>query len=509
MAAIPSSPRPPFNSQPLHNRVNGDTNVALEQVQQSPTMSSAMVKYLHCIPSEKLLLTPFSTLSPPINIHQSPTPQSLPNQCECEKLLNATRYARYTAATVLTTANSSVVSNAPMIFAFLGVPGGICVPYGPAPNFTRDTDLCVKGTILFPQFVNVSGTCADVPFESATHSTNTTLFVTPLPPVPFPPVPFPPVPLPLYPSPCPPPPVPLPLSPYPCPPSHCLPPPSLQVLMTTAGNTALVPEVMLMTTAGNTPLVPEVVRNDLTATAQTLELLESTIPNVLTLIDCSYVANIAAVSEGNGYQPSDSLDRLPGFLLTLSSPSSLSPLPPHSLLSLLTLSSPSSLSPLPPHSLLSLLTLSSPSSPLTPHCPLSLLSLVSSSPVNFAISEGQAMVTNFQMLWVGFLVIITIACMMQAPFYHMQPYCQITSSPLPPPTVCNIRGTGDGDLLPDALDRLPGFLLTLSSPLSPHLPVPVAYPAGGEGGGLTQVNEPSFAEGSDNSYAGESGAGYK
>ncbi|CAI7911366.1 unnamed protein product, partial [Closterium sp. NIES-53] len=184
--------------------VNGDTSVALEQVQQSPTMNSAMDKYLHCIPSEKLL--------------------------------NATRYARYTAATVLTTANSSVVSNAPRLFKFLGVPGGICVPYGPAPNFTRDTDLCVEGTILFPQFVN-----------------------------------------------------------------------------------------MLMTTAGNTMLVPEVVRNDLTATAQTLALLESTIPNVLTLVDCSYVANIAA----------------------------------------------------------------------------------------FALSEAQAMVTNFRMLWVGFLV-ITIACMMQA-----------------------------------------------------------------------------------------------
>ncbi|CAI7845965.1 unnamed protein product [Closterium sp. NIES-54] len=253
--------------------VNGDTSVALEQVQQSPTMNSAMDKYLHCIPSEKLL--------------------------------NATRYARYTAATVLTTANSSVVSNAPRLFKFLGVPGGICVPYGPAPNFTRDTDLCVEGTILFPQFVN-----------------------------------------------------------------------------------------MLMTTAGNTMLVPEVVRNDLTATAQTLALLESTIPNVLTLVDCSYVANIAA----------------------------------------------------------------------------------------FALSEAQAMVTNFRMLWVGFLV-ITIACMMQA-----------LSTP-----IYVFRAVRIGDKLSDA--EVEGLYKASA--------VPVAYPAGGEGEGQMPMNEPSYAEGSDNSYVGESGAGFK
>ncbi|CAI5517745.1 unnamed protein product [Closterium sp. Naga37s-1] len=253
--------------------VNGDTSVALEQVQQSPTVNSAMDKYLHCIPSEKLL--------------------------------NATRYARYTAATVLTTANSSVASNAPRLFAFLRVPGGICVPYGPAPNFTRDTDLCVEGTILFPQFVN-----------------------------------------------------------------------------------------MLMRTAGSTALVPEVVRNDLTATAQTLALLESTIPNVLILVDCSYVANIA----------------------------------------------------------------------------------------KFALSEAQAMVTNFQMLWVGFLV-ITIACMMQA-----------LSMP-----IYVFRAVRLGDKLSDA--EVEGLYKASA--------VPVAYPAGGEGEGQMPMNEPSFAEGSDNSYAGESGAGYK
>ncbi|CAI5496699.1 unnamed protein product [Closterium sp. Naga37s-1] len=102
--------------------VNGDTSVALEQVQQSPTMSSAMDKYLHCIPSEKLL--------------------------------NATRYARYTAATVLTTANSSVAANAPRALTYLNAPGGICVPYGPPPNFTRDSSYCGNGTISFQQFVN-------------------------------------------------------------------------------------------------------------------------------------------------------------------------------------------------------------------------------------------------------------------------------------------------------------------------------------------------------------------
>ncbi|CAI5496700.1 unnamed protein product [Closterium sp. Naga37s-1] len=497
--------------------VNGDTNVALEQVQQSPTMNSAMDKYLHCIPSEKLL--------------------------------NATRYARYTAATALTTANSSVVSNAPRIFAFLGVPGGICVPYGPAPNFTRDTDLCVKGTILFPQFVNVSGvrgdfvnvsgTCADFTRSMSLCVQGTILFPqfvnvsgacadvacvlmwrvlaitannTALFEVDFensqnqPPTPLqvlaitanntalfevdfensqnqPPTPLqvlaitanntalvpevvsnsltsltltapllagggeghnsplssqphffllssPLSPS------LPFPhpadayddsrqlcfragddayddsrqhcvgagggterphshgSPPSSCPPSHRLPPPSFQMLMTTAGNTALVPDVMLMTTAGSSALVPDVVKNDLTATAQTLALLESTIPNVLTLVDCSYVANIA----------------------------------------------------------------------------------------KFAISEGQAMVTNFQMLWVGFLV-ITIACMMQA-----------LSTP-----IYVFRAVRLGDRLNDA--EAEGLYKASA--------VPVAYPAGGEGGGLTQVNEPSFAEGSDNSYAGESGAGYK
>ncbi|CAI5966438.1 unnamed protein product [Closterium sp. NIES-65] len=253
--------------------VNGDTSVALEQVQQSPTISSAMDKYLHCIPNEKLL--------------------------------NATRYARYTAATVLTTANTSVVTNAPRLFKILRVPGGICVPYGPAPNFTRDTNLCVDGTILFPDFVN-----------------------------------------------------------------------------------------MLMTTAGSSVLVPEVVRNDLTATAQTLALLESTIPNVLTLVDCSYVANIA----------------------------------------------------------------------------------------KFAMSEAQAMITNFQMLWIGFLV-ITIACMMQA-----------LSMP-----IYVFRAVRLGDKLSDA--EVEGLYKASA--------VPVAYPAGGEGEGQMPMNEPSFAEGSDNSYAGESGAGYK
>ncbi|CAI7798808.1 unnamed protein product [Closterium sp. NIES-53] len=151
---------------------------------------------------------------------------------------------------------------------------------------------------------------------------------------------------------------------------------------------------MLMTTAGNTMLVPEVVRNDLTATAQTLALLESTIPNVLTLVDCSYVANIAA----------------------------------------------------------------------------------------FALSEAQAMVTNFRMLWVGFLV-ITIACMMQA-----------LSTP-----IYVFRAVRIGDKLSDA--EVEGLYKASA--------VPVAYPAGGEGEGQMPMNEPSYAEGSDNSYVGESGAGYK
>ncbi|CAI5474983.1 unnamed protein product [Closterium sp. Yama58-4] len=255
--------------------VNGDTSIALEQVQQSPTINSAMDKYLHCIPSEKLL--------------------------------NATRYARYTAATVLTTVNSSVDSNAPRIFTFLGVPGGICVPYGPAPNYTRDMSYCDPSTtITFQQFVNT-----------------------------------------------------------------------------------------LSTTASSSVLVPEVVRNDLTAAAKTLALLESTIPNVLALVDCSYVASIAA----------------------------------------------------------------------------------------FAMSEAQAMITNFQMLWVGFLV-ITIACMMQA-----------LSMP-----IYVFRAVRLGDKLSDA--EVEGLYKASA--------VPVAYPAGGGPEGQAQANEPSFAEGSGGSYyEGESGAGYK
>ncbi|CAI5517746.1 unnamed protein product [Closterium sp. Naga37s-1] len=184
--------------------VNGDTSVALQEVEQSPTISSAMDKYLHCIPSDKLM--------------------------------NATRYARYTAATVLTTANTSVATNAPSIFEFLHAPGGICVPYGPPPDYTRDMSYCGEGTITFQQLVNG-----------------------------------------------------------------------------------------LATTANSSTVVPEAVKNDLTATATTLSLLESTIPNVLVLVNCSYVAEIA----------------------------------------------------------------------------------------QFALDEAQAMVTDFQMLWIGFLV-ITIACMMQA-----------------------------------------------------------------------------------------------
>ncbi|CAI5481654.1 unnamed protein product [Closterium sp. Yama58-4] len=288
--------------------VNGDTSVALEQVQQSPTINSAMDKYLHCIPSEKLL--------------------------------NATRYARYTAATVLTTANSSVASNAPRVFKILGVPGGICVPYGPAPNFTRDTSLCVQGeTILFPQFVN-----------------------------------------------------------------------------------------KLMTTAGSSALVPEVVRNDLTATAQTLALLESTIPNVLTLVDCSYVANIAA-----------SKVKVVRNDLTATAQT------------------------------LALLESTIPN----------VLTLVDCSYCSYA----QAMITNFQMLWIGFLV-ITIACMMQA-----------LSMP-----IYVFRAVRIGDKLSDA--EIEGLYKASA--------VPVAYPTGGGPEGQAQANEPSFAEGSGGSYyEGESGASYK
>ncbi|CAI5511653.1 unnamed protein product [Closterium sp. Naga37s-1] len=246
--------------------VNGDTSVALEQVQQSPTMSSAMDKYLHCIPSEKLL--------------------------------NATRYARYTAATVLTTANSSVAANAPRALTYLNAPGGICVPYGLPPNFTRDSSYCGNGTISFQQFVNG-----------------------------------------------------------------------------------------LSSTANSSALVPDVVKNDLTATATTLALLESTIPNVLTLVDCSYVANIAA----------------------------------------------------------------------------------------FAIAEAQGMITNFQMLWIGFLV-ITIACMMQA-----------LSMP-----IYVFRAVRLGDRLNDA--EAEGLYKASA--------VPVAYPAGGETEAHTYGNNPSFVEGSGNSYVG-------
>ncbi|CAI5996687.1 unnamed protein product [Closterium sp. NIES-64] len=115
---------------PTHHRVNGDTNVALEEVQQSPTMVSAMDKYLHCIPSDQIA--------------------------------NTTRYARYTAATALTVANTSVTTNAPKLFDLLGVPGGLCVPYGPPPDYTRNASYCADSTtktITFPSLVDVSSVC--------------------------------------------------------------------------------------------------------------------------------------------------------------------------------------------------------------------------------------------------------------------------------------------------------------------------------------------------------------
>ncbi|GJP52394.1 hypothetical protein CLOM_g11515 [Closterium sp. NIES-68] len=258
--------------------VNGDTSVALEQVQTSPTIMSAMDKYLHCIPSAKIE--------------------------------NATRYARHTTATVLTTANTSVTNNVPGAFKLVGAPGGICVPYGPAPNYTRDDSLCGDSTISFTQFIN-----------------------------------------------------------------------------------------KLSTTANSSAIVPDVVKNDLTATVTTLAMLQTTIPNVLVLANCSYIAEIA----------------------------------------------------------------------------------------KFIIDEAKSMLTDFQMLWIGFLV-ITIACMMQA-----------LSMP-----IYVFRAVRLGDRLGDA--EAEGLYKASA--------VPVAYPAG---------NEPSTVEGSDNtyggseqpyyneggSYAGESGAGYK
>ncbi|CAI7798783.1 unnamed protein product, partial [Closterium sp. NIES-53] len=216
---------------------------------------------------------------------------------------------RHTAATeLLTTANTAVATNAPKVTAVLAAPrafdlvnatGGICVPYGPPPDYTRNMSYCSDGTVTFQQLVDG-----------------------------------------------------------------------------------------LAAAANSSTVVPMADQNDLMAAATTLALLESTIPNVLILVNCSYVANIAA----------------------------------------------------------------------------------------FALNEAEAMVMDFKMLWVGFLV-ITIACMMQA-----------LSMP-----IYVFRAVRLGDKLGD----------TETEGLYKVAAVPVAYPA--EGGGYdrqTQGNEPSFAEGSSNSCVG-------
>ncbi|CAI5511652.1 unnamed protein product [Closterium sp. Naga37s-1] len=535
--------------------VNGDTSVALEQVEQDPTVNSAMDTYLHCIPSDQLL--------------------------------NATRYARYTASTALTTANTSVATNAPQAFDLVNATGGICVPYGPPPDYTRNMSYCGANTVTFQQLVDELAAAANsstaVPVAELAAAANSSTAVPVAVQNNLTAAARPPLrkhsPLSLIP-------------PVPVPPLHALPflltfPPP-QELAAAANSSTAVPVAVqndltaalplsaippslgcsleLAAAANSSTAVPVAVQNDLTAAAKTLSLLESTIPNVLILcgavlcgsdswgfygkestipnvlllVNCSYVANIATArgredvlpsrlkthlllcrryrqGKASPMLPCSPLGGCNGLLLCARAPvlPSVCPSPPLDLLPPLPLLPPA-FSPSSP---------SSPSSPLSPRLPVKaptvcideaqemvvdfhmlwfalneaqemvvdlhrlwvgflvllvtfrfaspLISLLSLS-FQFALDEAQAMVTDFQMLWIGFLV-ITIACMMQA-----------LSMP-----IYVFRAVRLGDKLGD----------TETEGLYKAAAVPVAYPAEGEGyDGQTQGNEPSFAEGTSNSY---------
>ncbi|CAI7845979.1 unnamed protein product [Closterium sp. NIES-54] len=368
--------------------VNGDTSVALEEVEQSPTMNSAMDTYLHCIPSDQLL--------------------------------NATRYARYTASTALTTANTSVATNTPEAFDLVNATGGICVPYGPPPDYTRNMSYCTP--IHHPQRR----------FLGQNHAPPVSLLASPLP-------------------------SPILLSPPPPP----APPP--EALTAAANSSAVVPEVVQnnLTAAARPPLRNPPLRcSPRPCAPHACPPLPSPLPPP---------PGASSSSQQQHGSTNGRSERPHGCCHNARAARIHHPQRPH------------------PRQLLlcrqhccgenavrwSAVRCAQPSFS-------SVLILVNCSCAAniaaFALNEAEAMVMDFKMLWVGFLV-ITIACMMQA-----------LSMP-----IYVFRAVRLGDKLGD----------TETEGLYKVAAVPVAYPAEGGGyDGQTQGNEPSFAEGSSNSCVG-------